>query len=73
MARSLPYTSYEKNIFNFSFVLQPYFSQNNNLTISGFINDSESNTALEYATVSILDASSKNLINGVISENNGFF
>src|SRR5210317_1613947 len=49
------------------------FSQNNNLTISGFINDSESNTALEYATVSILDASSKNLINGVISENNGFF
>jgi len=49
------------------------FSQNNNLTISGFINDSESSTALEYATVSILDASSKNLINGVVSENNGFF
>ncbi|MCH1547153.1 MAG: carboxypeptidase-like regulatory domain-containing protein, partial [Flavobacteriaceae bacterium] len=49
------------------------FSQNNNLTISGIINDSESKTALEYATVSILDSESKNLINGVVSNNNGFF
>ena len=49
------------------------FSQNNNLTISGIINDSESKTALEYATVSILDSKSKNLINGVVSDINGFF
>ena len=44
------------------------FSQNNNLTISGIINDSESKTALEYATISILDSKSKNLINGVVSD-----
>ena len=49
------------------------FSQNNNLTISGIINDSESKTALEYATVSILDSKSKNLIDGVVSDSNGFF
>lgn len=49
------------------------FSQNNNLTISGIINDSESKTALEYATISILDSKSKNLINGVVSDSNGFF
>ena len=49
------------------------FSQNNNLTISGIINDSESKTALEYTTISILDSKSKNLINGVVSDSNGFF
>ena len=49
------------------------FSQNNNLTISGIINDSESKTVLEYATVSILDSKSKNLIDGVVSDSNGFF
>ena len=49
------------------------FSQNNNLTISGIINDSESKTSLEYATISVLDSKSKNLINGVVSDSNGFF
>ena len=49
------------------------FSQNNNLSISGIINDSETKTALEYATVSVLDSKSKNLINGVVSDSNGFF
>ena len=49
------------------------FSQNNNLIISGIINDSESKTSLEYATISVLDSKSKNLINGVVSDSNGFF
>ncbi len=49
------------------------FSQNNNFTISGFVSDSDSNLSLEYATISILDSESKNLINGAISNENGFF
>ena len=48
-------------------------SQENNLTISGKIIDSDFNTPLEYATISIYDSKKQNLINGVISDNSGFF
>jgi hypothetical protein len=48
-------------------------SQENNLTISGKIIDSDYNTPLEYATISIYDSKKQNLINGVISDNSGFF
>ena len=48
-------------------------SQENKLTVSGKIIDSDYNTPLEYATISIYDSEKKNLINGVISDNSGFF
>ena len=49
------------------------FSQENSLTISGKIIDSDSNTPLEYATISVFDSKNQNLINGVISDNSGYF
>ena len=48
-------------------------SQENNLTISGKIIDSDFKTPLEYATISIYDSKKQNLINGIISDNSGFF
>ena len=48
-------------------------SQENILTISGKIIDSDFNTPLEYATISVYDSKKQNLINGVISDNSGFF
>lgn len=49
------------------------FSQENSLTISGKIIDSDFNTPLEYATISVFDSKNQNLINGVISDNSGYF
>ena len=64
-----------KKIFLFLTLLFSAFinSQENNLTISGKIIDSDFNTPLEYATISIYDSKKQNLINGVISDNSGFF
>ena len=64
-----------KKIFLFLTLLFSAYinSQENNLTISGKIIDSDFNTPLEYATISIYDSKKQNLINGVISDNSGFF
>ena len=64
-----------KKIFLFLTLLFSAYinSQENNLTISGKIIDSDFNTQLEYATISIYDSKKQNLINGVISDNSGFF
>ena len=64
-----------KKIFLFLTLLFSAYinSQENNLTISGKIIDSDFNTPLEYATISIYDSKKQNLINGVISNNSGFF
>ena len=64
-----------KKIFLFLTLLFGVYinSQENKLTISGKIIDSDYNTPLEYATISIYDSEKKNLINGVISDNSGFF
>ena len=64
-----------KKIFLFLTLLFSTYinSQENNLTISGKIIDSDFNTPLEYATISIYDSKKQNLINGVISDNSGFF
>jgi hypothetical protein len=43
-------------------------SQDNNLKISGTVNDLETNTPLEYATISLIDSNNGNLINGVITD-----
>ena len=48
-------------------------SQDNNLKISGTVNDLETNTPLEYATISLIDSNNGNLINGVITDDNGYF
>ena len=64
-----------KKIFLFLTLLFGVYinSQENKLTVSGKIIDSDYNTPLEYATISIYDSEKKNLINGVISDNSGFF
>jgi len=64
-----------KNIFLVLTLLFSVYinSQQNKLTVSGKIIDSDYNTPLEYATISIYDSEKKNLINGVISDNSGFF
>ena len=64
-----------KKIFLFLTLLFSAYtnSQENNLTISGKIIDSDFNTPLEYATISIYDSKKQSLINGVISDNSGFF
>jgi acylphosphatase len=48
-------------------------SQDNNLKISGTVNDLETNTPLEYATISLIDSNNGNLINGVITDEKGYF
>ena len=48
-------------------------SQDNNLKISGTVNDLETNTPLEYATISLIDSNNGNLINGVITDDKGYF
>jgi hypothetical protein len=75
MAGYLIIWAYMKKIFLFLTLLFSAYinSQENNLTISGKIIDSDFNTPLEYATISIYDSKKQNLINGVISDNSGFF
>jgi len=48
-------------------------SQNNKVIVTGTITDSETNIALEYATISVFNVNSDKAINGVISESNGEF
>ena len=48
-------------------------SQNSKVIISGTVTDSETNTPLEYATISVFKANSEDAINGVITDSNGEF
>jgi hypothetical protein len=48
-------------------------SQNSKVIISGKVTDSETNTPLEYATISVFKVNSEDAINGVITDSNGEF
>jgi hypothetical protein len=48
-------------------------SQNSKVIISGKVTDSETNTPLEYATISVFKLNSEDAINGVITDSNGEF
>jgi hypothetical protein len=48
-------------------------SQNSKVIISGTVTDSETNTPLEYATISVFKLNSEDAINGVITDSNGEF
>jgi hypothetical protein len=48
-------------------------SQNSKVIISGTVTDSETNTPLEYATISVFKVNSEDAINGVITDSNGEF
>jgi len=48
-------------------------SQNNKVTVTGTITDSETNIPLEYATISVFNVNSEKAVNGVISDSNGEF
>ena len=49
------------------------YSQNSEVIISGSVTDSETNTPLEYATISVFKVNSEDAINGVITDSNGEF
>jgi hypothetical protein len=48
-------------------------SQNSKVIISGTVTDLETNTPLEYATISVFKVNSEDAINGVITDSNGEF
>ncbi|MDB0042702.1 TonB-dependent receptor [Flavobacteriaceae bacterium] len=49
------------------------YSQNSEVTVTGTVTDSETNTPLEYATVSVFNVNSEEAIDGVITDSNGEF
>ena len=49
------------------------YSQNSEVTVTGTVTDSETNTPLEYATISVFNVNSEEAIDGVITDSNGEF
>ncbi|MDC1337242.1 TonB-dependent receptor, partial [Flavobacteriaceae bacterium] len=49
------------------------YSQNSEITVTGTVTDSETNTPLEYATISVFNVNSEEAIDGVITDSNGEF
>ncbi|MDG2485342.1 MAG: TonB-dependent receptor [Flavobacteriaceae bacterium] len=49
------------------------YSQNSKVIVSGTVIDAETNIPLEYATISVFNVNSEDVINGVITDSNGEF
>ena len=49
------------------------YSQENKFLITGTVSDPETNSPLEYSTISVFKANSEEIINGVITDYNGEF
>ena len=49
------------------------YSQNSEVTVTVTVTDSETNTPLEYATISVFNVNSEEAIDGVITDSNGEF
>ena len=49
------------------------YSQHSEVTVTATVTDSETNTPLEYATISVFNVNSEEAIDGVITDSNGEF
>lgn len=57
-----------------NFAISPKLKETNKIgCITGFIEDNDTNKAIEYATVSVFDLDRSKLIDGTITNENGFF